>query len=499
MLSYTDKWSPTYDVPAESVISWGSSLSLHDLTHKSLMAPAPDEKPENPALFLTREGVLYLRVCWGRYYILSGNVAPELLLQLRKRKTLEVALIYPLSRLDFTCPIYHVQEIPELIREVEKTETESTEEDESTDQEPLTDLQSVLESLDVPEVATDEPAEDYSELEPVQVARELAVETLWKVDKNHYLSCCQEDLLLLGLFDEKGDWLADEEPFNGELPLWFSAKSHLKSPVTVLYERSKQVAARFSRPVKTVLVLGEGCRIINENDMTDSWQELNVSVCNITRNTDSELPSLADCVAEMGAGVPVREGDFIPVGYKAMKFDLLSSVVPGNNVRPISLLGLALNVDTPLVQKGNRSLWYTPGHLYLVHEFAESGSWLANEQCVGETSPLWFSETTYAASPFYRLNRQAQFLAAAAGVNIHRVLLLGKDTHILNLRDLLQAGKGCDVHFGTLLATPPDGLRSFSDIVTLCRGDDSYLSVLTPTAMEELKCLFDGYPEDSES
>ena len=246
MLTDTDKWSPSYDEPVEAAVCWGSKLQLHDINKRSIMASAPDEQPDSPVLFLTRAGELYLRVCWGRYYMLSDKVSDDVLPFLRKNRAMEVSLLYSERRLDITCSLYHLPEIPELIRksgsQVTGRRAKSSTPDFKFVMGPLdeVDTPDEEESPTISDIKFDEilsirlPEVEFEPLTTAQVARALAVDTLWEVDKEHYLARCGGQVVLLGLFDRKGDWLADEDPYMGEPPLWYSEDSHCISPVTTL-------------------------------------------------------------------------------------------------------------------------------------------------------------------------------------------------------------------------------------------------------------------------
>lgn len=502
MLTDTDKWSPSYDEPVEAAVCWGSKLQLHDINKRSIMASAPDEQPDSPALFLTRAGELYLRVCWGRYYMLSDKVSDDVLPFLRKNRAMEVSLLYSERRLDITCSLYHLPEIPELIR---KSGSQVTGRQAKSSTPDFKFVMGLLDEVDTPDeeesptisdIKFDEilsirlPEVEFEPLTTAQVARALAVDTLWKVDKEHYLARCGGQVVLLGLFDRKGDWLADEDPYMGEPPLWYSEDSHCISPVTTLLELCREVSACISAPVQALMVLGEGCHIINEADMVESWKELNAKVCNISSAIDSQLPMLADCCN----ATPTAPADnFRPAGYKPLHFDISPSSPAPVACPQAESLCTALNVNAPLAQKGDCSLWYTPGHVYMVYEFGSPGRWLADEEVTGVVSPLWFNETEHIVSPAHRLREKADLLSRVAGVNIHRVLVLNDSAEILNLSDLQQRLKGSGVLIATQQTSPQPGLLSISEAVTACRADDSYLSALTPEELERLSRLFDDF------
>lgn len=96
---------------------------------------------------------------------------------------------------------------------------------------------------------------------------------------------------------EPGDWLADEERFNDEEPLWFSESSHRISPVrkidiarTALEEKLKEADLSFE---VTPFVIEQIGNIINAEDMFDVWKDLKINVTRIDRGTPKEIPLFA--------------------------------------------------------------------------------------------------------------------------------------------------------------------------------------------------------------
>lgn len=96
---------------------------------------------------------------------------------------------------------------------------------------------------------------------------------------------------------EPGDWLADEERFNDEEPLWFSESSHRISPVRkadlarmTLQEKLKDADISFDI---TPFVIEQIGNIINAEDMFDIWNDLGVKVTRIDRGTPKEIPLFA--------------------------------------------------------------------------------------------------------------------------------------------------------------------------------------------------------------
>ena len=71
-----------------------------------------------------------------------------------------------------------------------------------------------------------------------------------------------------------GEWLADEESFGGDPPLWFSEIDHRVSPIC----QAKKCRSFFSHEVpqikiESMVILPKGCDVINDNEMQWCWRE----------------------------------------------------------------------------------------------------------------------------------------------------------------------------------------------------------------------------------
>lgn len=92
---------------------------------------------------------------------------------------------------------------------------------------------------------------------------------------------------------EPGDWLADEERFNDEEPLWFSESSHRISPVRkldiarlILTEKLSEAEMPFKVEAYVIEQIGN---IINAEDMFEIWDNMNIHVTRIDRGTPKEI------------------------------------------------------------------------------------------------------------------------------------------------------------------------------------------------------------------
>ncbi len=110
-----------------------------------------------------------------------------------------------------------------------------------------------------------------------------------------YVAVGAKNLYLCLLDKEKGEWLADEEEFGGEEPLWFSETSHRTSPIYQLLkvkDKVKEQAEKMGISVQPVLIKTDG-DIINAEDMGETWDKLGVWVCRTGYGWPDILPTFS--------------------------------------------------------------------------------------------------------------------------------------------------------------------------------------------------------------
>ncbi len=117
-----------------------------------------------------------------------------------------------------------------------------------------------------------------------------------------FVGVANKQICICMLDKEPGDWLADEERFNDEEPLWFSESSHRISPVRkidlakqALEEKLKEADLAFTVTPYVIVQLGN---IINAEDMLDIWKEMKINVTRIDRGTPKELKLFAKALNE---------------------------------------------------------------------------------------------------------------------------------------------------------------------------------------------------------
>ncbi|MFI3242080.1 MAG: hypothetical protein R3Y43_05890 [Alphaproteobacteria bacterium] len=128
-----------------------------------------------------------------------------------------------------------------------------------------------------------------------------------------FIGFSQDKIIVFLVDKERGDWLADEEKFNGEEPLWFSENSHRISPVRkvdVIREAvvNKLDGTSFSQEVEA-FVVNQMNNIINAEDMLDIWKELDVKVARIDRGSPKELMLLGKALEDADAKMSKEEAD----------------------------------------------------------------------------------------------------------------------------------------------------------------------------------------------
>lgn len=108
-----------------------------------------------------------------------------------------------------------------------------------------------------------------------------------------YVAVSKNQVILCLIDKESGDWLADEEKFNDEEPLWFSESSHRISPVRKIdiardILKTKLALGDMNFEIISYVVIQSG-NIINAEDMFEIWNGMNINVTRINRGTPKEI------------------------------------------------------------------------------------------------------------------------------------------------------------------------------------------------------------------
>lgn len=107
--------------------------------------------------------------------------------------------------------------------------------------------------------------------------------------------------------DLVGEWLAEEEPFMNEPPLWFSETEHRPSPAYQAKMCRNMLRNSVSDvPVVAIVVFPQDTFLLNEDEMCAVWrQECDVHMVRSRKNEQSALPTLHDCLNALPAATAI--------------------------------------------------------------------------------------------------------------------------------------------------------------------------------------------------
>lgn len=123
--------------------------------------------------------------------------------------------------------------------------------------------------------------------------------------KIDFVAVSASHVLLCLIDSESGDWLADEERFNDEEPLWFSESNHRISPVRVILNAREALTSMLGgaaggMEIKAMVVIRQGT-IINAEDMFEVWNGLNVTVCRYEEGGPDEITELSGVISAVSS------------------------------------------------------------------------------------------------------------------------------------------------------------------------------------------------------
>ncbi len=138
-----------------------------------------------------------------------------------------------------------------------------------------------------------------------------------------FVAVSESDIYLCLVDKESGDWLADEEMFNGEEPLWFSENSHRVSPVCKLNNVRKAVKealddSGFDQKLTSCVVI-QMANIINADDMFEIWNDMKIEVTRINRGAPKEIKLFSKLLTEADGSVSKKELDNLKKLLKSIK------------------------------------------------------------------------------------------------------------------------------------------------------------------------------------
>jgi len=308
------KWEPEFDGWSEDRVSLSScELSTHSSSRNEygvIMQVREGGEPnvKDAAIFWIDPMHIYFRYSWGQWYKVS-NDDPDNCASICKRNTATLLLCTTTSVKHHAVRVYHVDKLPE--------ELFGRQEDEDATKKNDTQSEFELEVPPPPVISFDDDgAPDATLLKPMEpfasdadeekeiekqvdefvthtmpVYDEIQAAIDAEIDKHggciysRYRSgnnrLYSYDFAQIGkrfyiivYADLAGEWLADEEAFLEERPLWFSESKHMVSPV---YQAMRSQAYFMQElphiKIESMVILSNRCVVINDEDMRECWND----------------------------------------------------------------------------------------------------------------------------------------------------------------------------------------------------------------------------------
>ena len=258
-------WQPSYREASVDILHYAKFTDADDcdisVSFDRLTFPFEPNELASPAIFITAGNSVYLRLNWEKIYeicifkLFLGNLKVW-------RSASKIKLISSSdSSEEVDIPVYLVQELPELMTQGVVVADE-------------------MAFFDSPDVVC------FLDVEPEQKKFEDEIRELFHGGR--LLSRCKdgtslwlyrEHLFLLKPFLRCDVWLAEEQSFLGEPPLWLSDFSHVVSPVYELRELRTQIFSQTGFSPHCILLLSGAAQVIDAEYVFEQWEKASVHVC----------------------------------------------------------------------------------------------------------------------------------------------------------------------------------------------------------------------------
>ncbi|MBO4647093.1 MAG: hypothetical protein J5806_02940 [Lentisphaeria bacterium] len=264
-MNEVSNWKPEFPETNDRMVGMcNDEVQTFSVSREVGIIVTEDVEKQSPACFWIDEQNVYLRMNWGTWYKVS-NDSPETISAICRRHTAKLTQVKGNCSTDCFIPVFHLDRLPmELF------------------------------------VGMKNQADDSSENTPVskpddrvRLAADLAdrmgevISEYKKGDGEFILARGKRHLMLISFFVHwNTEWLADEESFNGDPPLWFSEAAHLQSPLYIVKVAAEYLKKEFDIDAIPVVILADKIDIINLEDILKEWRKTGVQVCYCQREDD---------------------------------------------------------------------------------------------------------------------------------------------------------------------------------------------------------------------
>lgn len=268
----TFNWKPEFPKRNDKIISFASDeVQTYSASREVGIMICEDVEKQSPACFWIDEQNVFLRMNWGKWYKVSNN-SPEIISVICQRHTAKLMQVIGNRSIESFIPVFHIDRLPvELFEGVQndrktgETADEIGEEDQSAPE---------------PEKKPDPNARSRQLFSRTISGIGQVIGEYKKGDCEVFLIRSGPYLVLASFFaPESRVWMADEEPFNDEPPLWFSESVHIQSPLYEIGQAAEYLRTNFCIKVIPVAILDDDIVIINADEMQETWRKTGVRIC----------------------------------------------------------------------------------------------------------------------------------------------------------------------------------------------------------------------------
>ena len=292
-------WEPEFDDWSEDKVSLSScELSTHSSSRNEYGVIMPigvdeDQRPEDAAIFWIDEMHIYLRYDWGTWYKVSTD-DPDNCSNICKRNSATLLLCTTSSMKHHAVKVYHIDSLP--------IELFGKEESEASDSGKATQL-----DFDPPiPSAEGEDDDEAGNAVVLTDAAFLASTIIFRGGKTiaHFefepFSADFYELnghfVAASYFDKRGDWMADEDPEDGDLPMWFGTKGIATSPLAIAAKIRTAIApiVGSQTPFHSLIMINKKCNITNEICHSINWKDTEMRLVRREPIADSMLDTVEE-------------------------------------------------------------------------------------------------------------------------------------------------------------------------------------------------------------
>ena len=292
-------WEPEFEDWSEDKVSMSScELSTSCMSRGEygvmMQIGAGDENlPIEAAIFWTDEMHLYLRYNWESWYKVS-NDDPDNCSNICKRNAAKLLLCTPTSIKHHAVKVYHIDRLPE--------ELFGKEESDASDSGKATQL-----DFDLPipsdKGEDDEEADNSAELTDAAFLASAIIfqggKTIAHFEFDPFSADFYElngHFIAASYFDKTGDWMADEDSEDGDLPMWFGAKGIATSPLAIADKIRRAIApiVGSETPFHSLILINKKCNITNEICHSINWKDTEMRLVRQEKVIDSMLDTVEE-------------------------------------------------------------------------------------------------------------------------------------------------------------------------------------------------------------